>query len=226
MTTFAAIDVGSNELSLKIFEITKTNGIKELEHIRHTIELGLETYTNGKISYAMVNELCTMLLGFHYKMKEYGTTEYTAYATSALREASNYMVILDQIKLRCGLKVKILSNSEQRFLCYKAIALKEETFHNIITKGTAIVDVGSGSMQISLFNKEALVSTQNIKLGSLRTKAALGDLENQTDNLYKLISEYMDNDIQTYCDVFFKNTKVKSIIAVGDQLNELLRYTK
>ena len=45
---------------------------------------------------------------------------------------------------------------------YKAIAVKETEFSKIIQKGTAIVDVSFGSVQISLFDKDALVSTQNM----------------------------------------------------------------
>lgn len=224
ITTFAAIDVGSNELAMKIFEVSKKNGIKELDHIRHTIELGSETYTRGKISHVLVNEMCEVLTYFSLKMKEYNVSDYIACATSGIREASNNVLILDQIKLRCNLKIKMLSNSEQRFLCYKALALSDNSFHKIIQKGTAIVDVGAGSIQISLFDKEALISTQNIKLGSLRIRELLSDMENQTTNFNALLSEYIDNDISTYRNLYLKENKIKHIIAVGDQLNELKHY--
>ena len=38
---FAAIDVGSFELELGIYEITTKNGIREIEHLRHVSALGL-----------------------------------------------------------------------------------------------------------------------------------------------------------------------------------------
>ena len=36
----------------------------------------------------------------------------------------------------------------------------------MIQKGTAILDVGGGSLQVSLFDKDALVTTQGLKMGS------------------------------------------------------------
>ena len=48
--TFAAIDVGSYELAMKIFEVSPKVGLKEIDHIRHKIELGTESYGQGKIS--------------------------------------------------------------------------------------------------------------------------------------------------------------------------------
>ena len=49
--TFAAIDVGSYELSMKIFEISPKEKLREIDHIRHRIDLGTETYTTGKLSH-------------------------------------------------------------------------------------------------------------------------------------------------------------------------------
>ncbi|WP_455714540.1 Ppx/GppA phosphatase family protein [Anaerosporobacter sp.] len=224
--TFAAIDIGSSEVSMKIFEVSKKYGIKELDHVRHTIELGSQAYTNGKISHTVVNELCHVLQGFTKKMKEYQVEDYTACATSALREALNNLLILDQIKLTSKLKVSILSNSEQRFLLYKAVALKEPCFNQIIEHGTAIVDVGAGSIQISLFNKGSLITTQNIKLGSLRIREILSTMENQTTNFNNLLEEYIAGDLQTFKDFFLTDFNLRNIIAVGDNINDLLRYRK
>lgn len=54
------------------------------------------------------------------------------------------------------------------FYGYKSIASRENEFNRIIQKGTAIVDVGGGSIQISLFDKDRLVASQNMKIGNLR----------------------------------------------------------
>ncbi len=226
ISTFAAIDIGSTELSLKIFQISKKSGVEELEHIRYAIELGSDTYKFQKIRYALVDETCDVLKQFSIKMKEYDVTNYVAYATSAIREASNSILILDQIKLRSGIKIKILSNSEQRFLCYKAIFLKTASFPKLIQKDAAIVDVGSGSIQISLFHHGCLRQTQNIKLGSLRIRELLSSMENRADNFRKLISEYIDNEMITFQELFLQGERIEQVIATGDQLNLFMHITE
>lgn len=226
ITTFAAIDVGSNELAMKVYQLSKKTGIKELDYVRHTIELGSETYTNGKLSHDIIDELCNVLNRFQKKMKEYMVSDYIACATSGLREATNQILVLDQIKLRTGLKVKVLSNSEQRFLCYKALALTEPSFQSLIEKGAAIIDVGAGSIQVSLYNKSSLITTQNIKLGSLRIRELLSSMEKQTTNYTHLISEYIENDLSTFEQLFLQVGKFKHIIGFGDQLKDLIRLSK
>lgn len=114
--TFAAIDVGSFEVEMGIYEISNRNKIRKLDQIRHVTALGKDTYNNGKISYEMVEELCDVLADFARIMKSYKVTEYRAYATSAMREARNNRIVLDQIRVRTGIQVRIISNSEQRFL--------------------------------------------------------------------------------------------------------------
>ena len=176
ITTFAAIDVGSHETSLRIYEVSKKFGIRELDYVHHTARLGYETYSTKHISYHSIDKLCTILNGFKDKMKEYGISDYMIASTSALREADNNLIVLDQVRQRTGFRIKILSNSEQRYLCYKSIALKENSFHRLIQKGTLLVDVGGGSMQLSLFDKNNLICTQNILLGSLRIQEFLQDM--------------------------------------------------
>ena len=171
MKTFAAIDVGSYELAMKIVEISAKNGIREIDHIRHRIDLGSDTFAKGKISNERVDELCRVLREYHDIMKSYRVDDYKAYGTSAIRE----MIILDQIAQRTGITIEVLSNSEQRFLDYKSIASGGEAFNRIIEKGTAIVDIGGGSIQISLpeYGCDRRIPDTQTDLGAGRLRIAV-----------------------------------------------------
>lgn len=100
------------------------------------------------------------------------------------------------IKNRTGLDIEVLSNSEQRFLDYKAIASKGEGFQKIIEKGTAIVDIGGGSVQISLFDNDSLITTQNIRLGVLRMRERILSMQVKPSQYEKLIEEIVDNQLE------------------------------
>ena len=58
MKTFAAIDVGSYEQSLKIYTISKTAGIREVDCVRNRLDLGTDTYATGKVSREKMDDLC------------------------------------------------------------------------------------------------------------------------------------------------------------------------
>lgn len=221
--TFAAIDVGSFELAMKIFEISNKTGLKEIDHIRHRIELGTDTYESGKISYERVDELCRVLREFTTIMNTYKVDEYKAYGTSAIREIKNTIIILEQIRIRTGIQISVLSNSEQRFLHYKAIASKGEGFQKIIEKGTAILDIGGGSIQLSLFDKDSLIATQNMKLGVLILRERLNRLKVKPSQVEGLVEEMVGNKLAEFKKLYLKDRNIKNIIIVDDYVSPILQ---
>lgn len=225
---FAAIDVGSFKLELGIYEITPKNGLRQVEHLRHVIALGKNTYSTGKISYELVDEMCRILEEFAGVMKSYQVRDYRAYATTAMRVAKNSHIILEQIRVRTGISVKVLSNSEQRLLTYKATAMKEGDFYKIIQKGTAIVDVSFGSMQISLFDKDSLVSTHNLPLGVMGIGAIMSKIPTDTWMQQTIIEEIVDKELANYRKMYLKdrdmkNREIKNLIAIGELVLYLAR---
>ena len=223
LKTFAAIDVGSYELAMKIFEFSPKTGMKEIDHIRHRIDLGNDTFAAGKISYEKVDELCSILREFADIMKTYRVEGYKAYGTSAIRETDNTAIILDQIRQRTGIVINVLSNSEQRFLDYKSIALKGEDFGKIIEKGTAILDIGGGSIQLSLFDKDTLVATQNLRIGVLRLQELLDKLNVKPSKHEGLLEEMIDSQLSVFKRMYLKDRNVENIIVVDDYVSMLLQ---
>lgn len=219
--TFAAIDIGSFELEMGIYELAGKNQARCIDQLRHMIPLGRDAFSDEKISYTMVDEMCRVLKNFAEIMNSYHVDDYRAYATSAMREAKNNQIILDQIKVRTGLDVKLISNSEQRLLSYKAIAAKEADFNKMIQKATAIVEVSSGSMQMSLFDKDALVSTQNLGLGALRLYETLSGVQAAEETRLAILEEMVDNELFTFRKMYLKDRAIKNLIGTGKYIRHL-----
>ena len=224
VNTFAAIDVGSYEISMKVFELSKKIGFRELTDVRYRLELGEDAYSIRKIGPEMVDYLCEILNDFKRIMAEFGVTEYRACATSAFRELLNPIIVIEQIFQRTGLRIEVLSNSEQHFLGYKSIAAIEAGFKKMIQKGTAILDVGGGSLQVSLFDRDSLVTTQSLKMGSLRIRERLKDLEKNTTHYDQLIEEFTRNDLTCFQRLYLKDRDIKNMILMGDFLTDTIYH--
>ena len=67
--TFAAIYIGSYEVSLKIFEISARKGIRKIDYIRSRIELGRDAYYCYFIGDQMMEGLCDTLEQFMRHMQ-------------------------------------------------------------------------------------------------------------------------------------------------------------
>lgn len=222
VTTFAAVDIGSYEVSMKIFELSKKCGFRELNDLRYSLEVGKGVYSDRKIDKEMVDVICEILNDFKRIMKDFGVEEYRVCATSAFRELENPILVLDQIYRRTELKIEILSNAEQHFLGYKSIAAIETGFKKMIQKGTAILDVGGGSLQVSLFDEDALVTTQSLKMGSLRIRQRLKELEKTTIHYDRLVEEFIRNDIINFQRLYLKDRDIKNVILMGDFITDTI----
>lgn len=221
--TFAAIDVGSYELAMKIYEISAKNGIKEIDHIKYRIELGTDSYFTGKISNERVDELCRILIEFTDIMKSYKVDDCRAYGTSAIRETENSLILLDQIHTRTGIHIEALSNSEQRFLDYKSVASKGKDFQKIIEKRTAFIDIGGGSIQISLFDEDSLVTSQNIRPGVLRMREELTRVSYKSHQLEEIVEEMVCNGFESFKEMYVGDKKIQNIILVDDYVSLILQ---
>ena len=93
--TFAAIDIGSFELTMKIYEFSGKNPMREVDYISRRLDLGTDTYSRGKISNDKMDELCRTLNEFRDIMKTYRVEEYHVCATSAIRETENITIVQD-----------------------------------------------------------------------------------------------------------------------------------
>lgn len=219
--TFAAIYIGTYDVSLKVFEFPDKKKMREVDHIRARLDLGREAFVKGRIGYELVDALCDTLAEFRQIIQGYKAQCYEAYASAVLRGISNELFILNQIYLRTGIHVKVLSNSEHRFISYEAVAGRP-VFEQMIQTSAAVVDVGGASMQITVFRGGRLVTTQHIEAGTVRIRSLLGDRGNSL-NLYETqIEEYMNKKLESFRAMYMTKT-VDYVILISDYGTELVR---
>lgn len=84
------------------------------------------------------------------------------------------------------------------------------------------MDVGGGSTQISLFDKDTLVTTQNLRIGSLRIRERLRNLMKETTHYDQLIAEYIRNELIVFERLYLKDRNIKNVILLGDFLQDII----
>ena len=120
----AVIDIGSLTARLKIYEVGVHGVPKEIETVRMFTSLGTRSYLSGIVEAEQLDEICDCLRSFDIKCKEYRITRVLCVATSALRDARNRDVILEQIRIRTGYRIEVIDNSIERF--YQNMAVREK----------------------------------------------------------------------------------------------------
>ena len=140
--TAAAIDVGSNDVIMKIALLKSGAPPEILDEVHRTIPIGADTYTTGKINQQLLAQTIDVLKSFNKKMEEYKVSHIRAAATSAFREARNQIFAVEQIRRHTGINVNVLSNSMD--LYYQQIALSETIpdFNAIIAMNALVLIIG------------------------------------------------------------------------------------
>ncbi len=220
---FGTIDVGSYIYELKIFELSKKGGIRLIDNIRHMIDIGTDTYHTGKISRAHLAELKRILSESRAIMNNYGVEAYKACGTSAFRELKNSSMILSQIEQETGIRIDVLDNTEQRFMDYKSLASKGSIFPQLLEQSTAIVDIGGGSVQISLFEKDRLSATQNLRIGVLRIREQLERIGARSVRNESLVEEIVNTQLNVFKKLYLKDRDISRIVVIDDYLADAAR---
>lgn len=218
---FAAIGIGSTVTEMKIFEFGGRKPMKEIECVSTRLNIGLDAYSMGRIGSRKIEDLCQILNDFKRIMQGYKVADYKICATSAFRKSRNMLIMRDYIEKQTGLQIDVLSNSEQRFVDYKSIASVTAEFEQIILNPAAIVDIGGDSLQISLFDKDKLITTQNIRVGSMTTREQLAPLMKNRAHFEKMVIEILSHELAGFGKLYQKDRQIKNLIVIGGSLTEL-----
>lgn len=221
MKIFAAIYIGSHEVSLKIFELIQKKPIREIDCVRARIEIGKDVYHKGYIGYEMLEELGNVLTAYKKIMEGYKANAYTAYAGGVFRGVKNERFVLDQLYIRTGIRIQVPSNSEHRFIGYKSVAFREE-FDEMTKQGAAMVDVGGGNLQVTLFADGRVVTTQHMALGSMRLREQLAGIKGFVSHYETQMEELVNKDLGVFKSLYLQGHKMKYIILMGDYIMELM----
>ncbi len=217
---FAAIDVGSHEIQMKIAEIDQQAAPVILEQVRRTLAIGSDTYQSGRISQAVLSECVSILADFKKILKSYRIGNSRVVATSAFREAANSMLAVEQIRRSCGFDLEILSNSEERYFNNLATIAAMPDFQTLAEEGSLLVEIGSGSIQLTVYSRGEMIFSQNMLLGSLRIRELLADLERRTADFSGLMEAYISNDLDNYHVLEPKGIAYKNLILSGGEMDQ------
>jgi exopolyphosphatase/guanosine-5'-triphosphate,3'-diphosphate pyrophosphatase len=164
---FAAIDIGTNAARLlfaNVFKMKDQIYVEKATLVRIPTRLGEDVYTINRISEKREKNLVTTLKAFKLLIDVYNPVDYDACATAAMREAENGMEILKRVKKELGLKVRLIDGQEEATIIRRTnkVGFKQPSDLSLY------IDVGGGSTDISMVEKDRIVQVKSFKIGTLR----------------------------------------------------------
>ena len=186
--TVAVVEIGSNELRLKIGQASKGKQ-KILETLDYPLGLGRDSFTTGRISFEKADKVCEIIRNYLTVAREYGVSRLRVVATTAVREARNRDYVLDQIRLKTGVDVEVIDDLEENYAIYKCML---HTLPKDLKQSALMIYIGSGNVGISMVQKEKIPFVQKVKIGSLRLSELFEDIQDYSREFYVVMEEYLE----------------------------------
>ncbi len=164
MAKLAVIDIGTNSIHMVLAEILPDASYKIIDRFKDMTRLGNGAFTAGRLSDESVGRGLGVLKTLVTLARNKGFERIVAIATSAVREAKNGGDFVDLVEEQTGIKIRIISGTEEARLIFLGVK------HSMaLSDGPAlVVDVGGGSVELIVGNRDGLQQVKSLKLGAIR----------------------------------------------------------
>ncbi len=194
------LDLGTNTFNIFIAELLPSpsgregwGGYTKIYKSKIPVKLG-EGGINNNFIEAKPFERGIRALKKHKKTSEkFGAEKIVAFATSAIRSASNGNDFVQQAKEKAGIAVQVISGDREAELIYygvrMAVQLSEEP--------SLIIDIGGGSTEFILAGKDKIFWKQSFLLGAARLMEKFKPSDPISNDQIKKIEIYLEENLQS-----------------------------
>ncbi len=163
MPTFAAVDIGSNSVRLKIARL-QAGRIRSLHEDREVTRLGEGVFGSGFLTPDSIATTVKVLRRFHRATQQIVTDSVRVVATSALRDARNSQAFLEWVRSATGWRVEIISGVEEARLIHLGLI----SSGRVDRSPTLMMDLGGGSCELTVSHGGHIRNAVSLPLGAVR----------------------------------------------------------
>ena len=177
----AVLDLGSTTFHLQHFQADVQGGLKSCLDLKNCTSLGAQVFADGYIdarSMAIALDAVDELL---QALNLRGFTQRTIVATSAIRTAHNGRALAREIEARHDCQVTILEPREEARLAY----VGQLGYPGLAGRRIAMVDLGGGSVELSVGRDDQIALTESLPLGAVRMRVASASHEHVDESLLR-----------------------------------------
>jgi exopolyphosphatase/guanosine-5'-triphosphate,3'-diphosphate pyrophosphatase len=160
----AVLDIGSNTAHLAVVDGRPDGSFVPVASERAVLRLAEAAFP----AMALPEEAAERLIATVGKMRAFASEQradsFIAFATSALREATNGMEVLGRVRTATGVPVAVLPGAEEARLTYRA-ARAWATFS---ARHLLVLDIGGGSLEVAGGEGERPAFAESLPLGATR----------------------------------------------------------
>ncbi len=158
------IDLGTNSVRFDVHSIGQKGQTRLLHREKLMIRLGQGVFLESRLDQSAIHRTVQAFNSFHRTAKLLHTEKIVAFATSALRDASDADQLIQIIRKKTGIDIRVISGLEEAQLIAAGILRNEPP-----PKGYfGLVDIGGGSTEINICHGQQVLHSASFQLGTAR----------------------------------------------------------
>jgi exopolyphosphatase/guanosine-5'-triphosphate,3'-diphosphate pyrophosphatase len=218
----AIIDLGTNTFNILIVETDASNAYKQIFQTKIAVKLGEGGINKGYIAPIPFQRGIDALVQYKLILDDYCVEKVFAFATSAIRSANNGNEFVAIAKQKANIAIQVISGDKEAELIYygvrSAVKMTNET--------SLIIDIGGGSTEFIIANKEKVFWKQSFLLGAARLLERFNPSDPITDLEIEDVKTYLKHELQPLFEAVKKHPITELIGSSGsfDSLAEMIAH--
>lgn len=188
----AVLDVGSNTAHLLIVDAHRGAPPLPAASMKEPLRLAEHITGSGALSEVGVDALVAFIGDALAEAEDQGCESVTAFATSAIREASNSEEVLALVSEKTGVDLMVLTGEDEARLTFLAV----RRWFGWSSGRLAVFDIGGGSLEMAAGTEEHPDVAQSLELGAGR-----------------LTREWLPDDVPSSADVRSLRKHIRAQVA-------------
>lgn len=164
MPRVAVIDVGTNSVKLLVGDTTAAGEVSPIWETSEQTRLGGGSYDSQRLQPEAVERTAVCVARLAEAARARGAECVGVIATSAAREAENAKLLLESVRRKARLEVKVISGDQEAEWTYHGVRSEA----GLPTGPLLIVDVGGGSTEFVLGEGRSIRFRRSYLLGTVR----------------------------------------------------------
>jgi len=158
------LDVGSNTVHLQVMDAHHGAAPLAQSSFKHELRLTQYLDESGAISQTGVEKLIESIKDVYLQASAFELDDTLAFATSAIREASNSDLVLEAVRNVTGVDLEVLSGEDEARFTFLAV----RRWLGWSAGDILVLDIGGGSLEIAHGAQEGPNSAFSVQLGAGR----------------------------------------------------------
>lgn len=165
METIAVIDLGTNTFHLLIVELGERNDFVIKEKFKEAVKLGEGGINAGEIAPKAFERGIRALVNLRKLIDSRQADKVFAFATSAIRGASNAGDFIQKAKEEAGIDIRVINGNEEAALIFQGV---KNAVQLPPGQASLMVDIGGGSVEFIVARDNQIRLLRSLNIGAAR----------------------------------------------------------